>query len=212
MLRYSIDPGQITLRHFFDLTRKRRMLPGRWMLHEKMDEKFTKLSESGIKNLADLLFRLGSKEKLEIFTRESGLDPTYLKLLKREAGSYVARPLPLSAFPGIPFEYTELLKSKGIGTTRKFFELAQTENQRKTLAEATGIPEMRLKELFVLCDLSRITGVGGTMARIAYEAGIRSTAEFAVTKKRFEDQISEDDMQYCREYAKVISEMDPVNL
>jgi hypothetical protein len=211
MFSYSIDPGQITLRHFFNLTRKRRMLPSRVMLHERMEEKFAKLSESGIKNLADLMFRLGSKEKLEVFAKECGLDSTYLTLLKREAGSYLARPIPLSAFPGIPFEYSELLKSKGIGNTKRFFELAQTEDQRKTMAGTTGIPESRLKELFVLCDLSRITGVGGTMARMAYDAGIRSTAEFAVTTERFEYQITEDDIRYCMEYAKVITEMDHIN-
>jgi hypothetical protein len=208
MQSYTIDPARITLRHFFDLTRKRRMLPSRVLLHEKMDERFALLSGSGIKNLADLLKVLKSKEKLEDFALQSGLDSSYLTLLKREAGSYLARPHPLSDFPGVPFEYTELLKSRGIGTTRTFFDRAQTDAQRTELAGRTGIPETRLRELYVLCDLSRITGVGGTMARMAYEAGIRSTAAFAVTEERFEGQLSEDDMTYCREYAKLIAKMD----
>jgi len=212
MKPYSIDPGRITLRYFFDLTRMRRMLPGRVMLHENMDERFAILSKSGMESLADLISLLGTKEKLEQFVSQSGLDRKYLTLLKREAGSYLARPFPLSDFPGVPFEYTELLKSKGIGNTRRYFELAQTEAQRKEMAGLTGIPEERLKELHALCDLSRITGVGGTMARIAYEAGIRSTAEFAVTKECFGDLLSEEDINYCIEYAKVIAEMDMNNL
>ena len=95
--------------------------------------------------------------------------------------------------------------------TRSFFELAQTESQREDMARQTGIPKVRLKELFILCDLSRITGVGAAMARMAYEKGIRSTADFAVTKERFEEQIGADDIQYCLAYAKVIAVMDRIN-
>ncbi|MEN8202263.1 MAG: DUF4332 domain-containing protein [Bacteroidota bacterium] len=131
-----------------------------------------------------------------------------ITLLKRQAGTYLARPFPLSEFPGVPYEYTELLKSKGIGNTRKYFEVARTEAKRKELAGITGIPEERLKELYVLCDLSRITGVGGSMARIAYEAGIRSIAEFAAADKHFSDQFAEEDIRSCIEYAKVITEME----
>ena len=210
MQRYSIDPGQMSLRFFFDLTKDRRMLPGREMLHDHMEERFLLLSSSGMESLADLLDQLGSEAKLADFAFKSGLDITYLHLLKREAGSYLARPFPLSEFPGIPFEYTELLKSKGIASTRKFFELARTPSQRKVMSGSTGIPEARLEELFALCDLSRITGVGGSMARIIYQAGIRSTAEFAVTRLRFEDQFREEDIQYCLDYAKVIAEMDAI--
>lgn len=211
MLSYSIPPHQITLRHFFDLTKKRKMLPSRVMLQQNMEERFAQLSKMGIDNLANLLKTLGSTEKLEKFARQSGMGPDYLSLLRREARSYQAKPFPLSNFPGIPFEYTELLKSKGIGHTRSFFELAQTEIQREEMARKTGIPKERIKELYVLCDLSRITGVGAAMARMVYEAGIRSTADFAVTEERFEEHLGEDDIQYCLSYAKVITAMDQKN-
>jgi len=208
MKKYALDPGIFTLERFLELTRSRRMLPGREMLHEKIDERFALLQNSGIKTLADLLLFLGSKKKIEKSSSQLGIEYQYLVLLKREAGSYLARPFSLSSFPGIPFEYTESLKSKGIRNSRKFFENAQTDLQRKELAGKTGIPEERLRELYVLCDLSRITGVGGTMARIVYEAGIRSTTEFAENHEQFSDQFAEEDIRYCVEYAKVIAEME----
>jgi len=91
----------------------------------------------------------------------------------------LVRPFPLSDFPGIPFEYLELLKSKGILNTKELYDLVHLEQQQQDLSSSTGIPVYRLKELFCLCDLSRITGVDGIFARVLYEAGIRSTAEFA---------------------------------
>lgn len=114
------------------------------------------------------------------------IDPSLLSLEEfREltAGKSMlpARPFPLSDFPGIPFEYTELLKSRGIRNTKDLFEKVQTEEQQAELSQDTGIPEYRLKELSSLCDLSRITGVGAVFARVVYEAGIRSTREFAGT-------------------------------
>jgi len=93
----------------------------------------------------------------------------------------LVRPFPLSNFPGIPFEYLELLKSKGILNTKDLFEQVQSEQLQQEFSANTGIPAYRLKELFSLCDLSRITGVGGIFARVLYEADIRSVVAFAST-------------------------------
>ena len=139
--------------------------------------------------------------------------------MKREAGSYIAKPFPLSSFPGIPYEYVELLKSRGIKNTKNFYEQVQSDQQQAQLAESTGIPVYRLKELFTLCDLSRITGVGGIFARVIYEAGIRSTVEFTKTELTTiltscqtviekhgyaAGKLGEEDISYGINYAKVI--------
>lgn len=208
MLSYTLDPKRFTLVRFKALIKSRKMLPSRLILHENLDEHFARLSKSGMTTLADLFGMLKTKVMIESYALKSGLDVQYLILLKREAASYLARPFPLSDFPGIPFEFTEILKTKGIRHTKDYFENVQTEIQRKDLSGQTGIPDARLRELYVLCDLSRITGVGGSMARMIYEAGIRSTREFATGEKRFTDHLSEDDMIYCVAYAKVITDME----
>jgi hypothetical protein len=206
METYSLNPSLISLERFFQLIRTRRMLPGRLMLKEEMEERQNKLAVVGISNLKELIQQLGSKQKMESLSKRNNLPYPYLVLLKREAGSYLALPKPLSDFPGIPFEYTESLKSKGIKTTRDFFQGAQTGPMRVELASKTGIPEARLLELFVLCDLSRITGIGGTAARLFYEAGIRSVHEFAGIQSLQVSKLSEEDLSYCRDYARVIVE------
>ncbi len=219
MNHYSIDPSLLSLEEFKELTANRRMLPGRVMLHEQMDERFGLLKRSGMENLGDVLRILGSKSKIHSCAIQTGLTEDYLVLLKREAGSYIAKPIALSSFPGIPFEYVELLKSRGINNTKDLFMQVQLEQEQEELSASTGIPAYRLKELSSLCNLSRITGVGGIFARVLYEAGIHSTEEFANTdsasllnacqlvieKHAYAvGKLGEEDMNYGIHYARVV--------
>jgi len=219
MKRYSIDPSLLSLEEFKELTANRRMLPGRVMLHEKMDERFARLKRSGMETLEDILRSLSSKSKIQSFAIQTGLSEDYLVLLKREAGSYMAKPFSLSTLPGIPFEYVELLKSRGIKNTKDLFEQVQSELEQEELSTSTGIPAYRLKELHSLCDLSRVTGVGGIFARMLYESGIQSSRVFAgadipVLLKHCKSVIEkygyavgnlgEEDMKYGIHYAKVV--------
>jgi len=219
MKRYSIDPSLISLNEFRELTANRRMLPGRVMLHEQMDERFGQLERSGIDNLRDLFSTLGSKSKIHSFANQTGLSEDYLVILKREAGSYIAKAIPLSSFPGIPFEYVELLKSRDIKSTKDFYEIVQSNKQQENLSINTGIPSYRLKELSSLCDLSRITGVGGVFARVLFEAKIHSAEDFScsdsssllkacqlvIEKHGYAvGKLGEEDMNYGIHYAKVV--------
>lgn len=223
MKRYSIDPSLLSLEEFRKLTAGKSMLPGRVILQEELKERFQVLKDLGINTLGDLLRILASKSKIDSLAAQTGLSDTYLVLLKREAGSYLARPFPLSEFPGIPFEYTELLKSRGIRNTKDLFEKVQTGAQQEKLSRETGIPAYRLKELYSLCDLSRITGVGAVFARVVYEAGIRSSQEFASTdiptllnscRSVIEKhgyaagKLGEKDIQYGINYASVLVKCD----
>jgi hypothetical protein len=221
--RYSLDPDLIGLERFWELTRTRKMLPSRVELHQEMDARFLLLKNAGLSTLGDLIRRLSSPSKREAFSTVTGLSLGYLVLLRREAGSYLARPFRLSDFPGIPFEYTEVLKTRGVVHTRDFFEKVQPGEQQARISRETGIPIARLRELQALCDLSRITGVGGVFARVVYETGIRSSREFAGTDapvhyKLYREvtekvglsagHFSEEDIRYCIDYAKVVAESD----
>ena len=224
MEKYTLDARLLSLERFFELTRSKKMIPSRVILQDNIHERFQSLEDHGIENADQLIKALGSKEKIVEAASSTGIPEQILVLLKREAGSYLAKPFPLSDLPGIPFEYTEVLRSRGIRNTRDFFESVQTARQRKQVSAITGIPENRLKEIFCLCDLSRITGVGWLYSRIIYDSGIRSTREFAETdasvhimkyRETIEkygyktETLGEEDMQYCIDYARVILELNP---
>lgn len=218
---YSLDPVNFGLQLFYELTRSKKLIPSRIRLHEGIDGYFEALEKSGIKNLRQLIRSMANIEKIAALASETGVPEDYLILLKREAGSYISKPFLLSEFPGIPLEYTEVLLSRKIRNTRDFFESVQTSLQQIEVSKATGIPEARLREIFSLCDLSRITGVGGFYARIVYHAGIRSVKEFADTDAATHNELyleildkynypvkalGEDDLLYCINYAILLSE------
>lgn len=219
MKQYGIDPRLIGLQEFRELTAGRRMMPSRIVLQEQMDKRFAVLHRNGMEDLGDLLGILGSRSKIEAFSMQTGLSTDYLILLRREARSYLARPFALADFPGIPFEYIELLKSRGLKSTRDFYEKLQTTKQQSEFSHASGIPQYRLEEIFTLCELSRITGVGGVFARILYEANIRSAEDFArmepyalLERSRQVNEkygyeagnLADRDIQYGISYAKVL--------
>lgn len=222
MQGYTLNPELISLQLFYKMIRSKNMIPSRVVLKDGIDGYFRLLETKEIENLKQLNTALGNREKIRHFAVESGIPESYLTLLKREAGSYLARPFPLSEFPGIPLEYTEVLKSKGIRNTRDFFESVQSAEQRLEMAKLTGIPASRLTEIYTLCGLSRITGVGGIYARIIYHAGIRSVKQFAATDtathnvlylKSLEklgyplNALGEEDLQYCISYASLIAKL-----
>jgi hypothetical protein len=221
---YNLDREQFSLKLFNEQIRTKKMIPSRILLQEGREKYFGALEAKGIKNIKQLMAVLGNGDKIKLVARECGIPELYLTLLKREAGSYISKPFPLSDFPGIPLEYTEVLKTRGIRNTRDFFVSVQNIAQRTLMAKQTGIPESRLREIFALCDLSRITGVGGFYARIIYEAGIRSVYDFAATDATTHNRhyrevlekrgypvkkLSEDDLQYCIDYATLITLFNP---
>lgn len=222
MDHYTLNPEKFSLQLFYELSASKKMIPSRAMLQEGIKAHFDILEKKGILNLDQLIRALGNKEKIAAMALETGIPENYLVLLKREAGSYLSKPFPLSNFPGIPLEYTEVLKTRGIRNTREFFESAQSPEQRNIISQQTGIPEERLRELFSLCELSRIIGVGAFYARIIYHAGIKSLLEFAKTDPATHNELymaildrfgysvkalGEEDLQYCINYTTLLLEL-----
>jgi hypothetical protein len=91
----------------------------------------------------------------------------------------MAPPAPLAGFPGIPYEYVEMLKARGISTTTHFLQITGSARECILLARSTGIPEDRIREILALCDLARIRGMEPAVARGFYRAGIRSLFQMA---------------------------------
>jgi hypothetical protein len=98
---------------------------------------------------------------------------------RERASACLAEPAPLHLFPGIPFEYVEVLKSRGIDDSGIFLGVTRTLPHRTGLATATGIPAYRIEEIRSLCDLSRVRGVVPGVARVLYYVKIRSVEQLA---------------------------------
>jgi hypothetical protein len=147
------------------------LLPGRLVLAERTEERFSILRAHGIYSLKQLIEALKTKQKIARFTAESGLPLDYLTILGREARSYMPKLVFLRDIPFVDPEAVQRLAEAGILHSKHLFHRAKTPAERGALCSATGIAEETILELVRLSDLARVRGLGPTYVRLLYEAG-----------------------------------------
>lgn len=92
---YFIDTDKFSIDKFRNILLTKEILPGRIILKEDLDERFDILKTKKIKTLSDLLETLKTKQKIDRFSKETGLTVEYLTILRREANSYMSVPVKL---------------------------------------------------------------------------------------------------------------------
>jgi hypothetical protein len=201
-MRYTLDLSRIPLAAYQPLLAGQNLLPGRRILLDGLNRNFEALSAQGIDTLAQLKQRLSAPQKLAALAAATGISEEYLTILKREIGSLEQKPVLLSAYPGLDEALLVSLREQGIVTSKDGFERGEVDS-----------------ELFCLCDLARINGVGAVAARAFYEAGYRSVADIAAASAAemlarvsaanaehgyYQAKLGEKDMQFCIDFARLI--------
>jgi hypothetical protein len=200
---YTLPLEQISLSDYRQLLQRQNLLPGRRMLHEQLEARFSSFASVGFTSVAQLAMALATPKKLSTLANQTGISEEYLTLLRRELGSLTQKPVPISTFPNISQSIISELAASGIRTSKDYW------GQCKSPAD----------ELFCLCDLVRINGVGAVAARAFYEAGFVSvsavagatasdmlTRVSAVNEKEgyYKAKLGEKDMQFCIDYARLL--------
>ena len=78
----------------------------------------------------------------------------------------------LKEFLGVNHQHTQALRKEGVVTPEHMLKVGRTAEDRKNLAEKTGVPLDAVLELVKLADLSRIVGLKRKRARLYYDAGL----------------------------------------
>lgn len=162
-MKYNISLESLTIHEYKNLLKQQNLLPGRRILWQDIEENFVLFERQGIKSIAELKKIISSPKKIAAFASESGISEEYLTILKREIGSLEQRPVLLSDFPDIDASLLDELSVLGLRTSKAYW------NQKQDFTD----------ELFCLCDLVRINGVGPLAARAFYEAGYQSVLEIS---------------------------------
>lgn len=76
----------------------------------------------------------------------------------------------------------EKLRNAGINNTDKLLENAKTPQQRKALAESSGISEKDILRFANMADLFRINGVGQEFSELLEKSGVDTVPELAQRK------------------------------
>lgn len=176
--QYYIDFEKFSLQKFKRSLQKRKMIPSRIVLKQDIEERFNIFDSNGIKTLKALIDTLKSKQKIEDFSKKTGLSIEYLTVLKREVNSYHPNPINLDKFPGVDTKTVESLEKLGIRNTRQYFEKIFLGIGTNQLAKETKISKDQLDELASLSDLARLYGVGPVFARIIFDVGVNSVESF----------------------------------
>jgi hypothetical protein len=208
---YHIDLEKFSLEKFRDILITGEVLPGRKILKEKISERFEILESMGIRNVKELIDALKTKAKVERLSQESGVPKDYLVILRREANSYIPKPVNLKDIPGVDSEYIERLAAFGIKHTKHLFERARFKRDRAELSRLVNVPSDALLELVKLSDLARIGGVGPVFARILLDAGIDTLEKLSNSSA---DEVFERTIAVNKEkgYTKVMATLKDVKL
>jgi hypothetical protein len=89
------------------------------------------------------------------------------------------RPFKLRGFRGVRLEEVAQLEAAGVVTVEDALSAGRTPEDRRQLAERTGVPLASILELVKLSDLSRIGAVKSVRARLYYDAGLDTPHKFA---------------------------------
>lgn len=202
-VNYNLDLECLSVQEYRELLKIQNLLPGRRVLWQDIDKNFALLESQGIHTIAQLKKALSTPVKITAFVSVSGIPGNYLVILKREIGSLEQKPIPLATFPGINPVLIAELNEAGLKTSRDYFEYNQAQSD----------------ELFCLCNLVRINGVGPVAAKAFYEAGYRSVVDIAGAdaatmlekvsavnerQRYYKAKLGQKDMQFCIDFARLL--------
>ncbi len=201
-MKYCLNLESISVHEYKTLLIQQNLLPGRRVLLQDIDRIFAAIESRGISSVAQLTKSLSTPIRLESFAAAGDIPKEYLVILRREIGSLEQKPVPLSSFPNIDHNLLEK-NDEGIKTSKDYWE------------QTTDTSD----ELYSLCDLVRINGVGPAAARAFYEAGYRSVSEVAAadatsmlesvnavnaSRNYYRASLGPKDMQFCIDFALLL--------
>ena len=97
---YTLPLEQIPLDDYRQLLRQQNLLPGRRILLEQLDARFSLFADLGFATVAQLKAGLATPQKLAALAAKTGIPEEYLVILRRELGSLTQNPVSLAEFPG----------------------------------------------------------------------------------------------------------------
>jgi len=178
---YHIDLEQFSLERFQGILETAKLSPGRRVLQEDLPERFAALESAGICDLADLVAALKTRPRMEKFAEKSGLPLDYLTILRREANSYLPKPVRLRDIPGVDQAQIEKLAGAGITHSKHLFGRGLAHDDRVELAAQADISVEEVHELVKMADLARVYGVGPVFIRMLYDAGVKTVEQLVAS-------------------------------
>lgn len=193
MNSFYLDLSTISLREFFDTLVVENLSPSRQILVEKREERFLTLLASGATTLQGLVEAVKAPRSIERLAKSTDIPGDYLTLLRRQARSWLPKPVPLDRFD-VPSDLVDALAEIGISTGYDLFSvvtaLQSDQGSGPMRAGAVGAVAHQasvqslgaeLTRLVSMVDLTRVPGVGPVFARIFLSCNVDSCVGLATS-------------------------------
>lgn len=219
---YSLDLAKISIEAYKEILKNKHLLPSRKVLNHDIDNNFDAIDSCRIKNLDELKSSLSTAKKLGMFSEKSGLSKDYLTILRREIGSIEPKTVLLTEFPEIEEITMVSLIAIGIKFSKEYYDFYDSFKDKKEITQKISISEAKAQELYCLCDLVRINGVGAIAAKSFFDAGYKSVNDVANTtaeemlesvsniNQYYKAKLGTKDMQFCIDFARIIMSIENV--
>lgn len=185
MNSYYLDLSRISLREFYDTLTADNLAPSRKILLDEREDRFLTLAAAGVTTLQSLIEAIKTPRSAERLAGTTGIPMDYLTMLRRQALSWLPKPVPLRRF-SVSADLVDALAEIGIDTGYDLFSVAtalqgssRTPFSRSTIDAIThqaSVPSLAkdLAHLIAMVDLSRIPGVGPVFAAVLFDCGVDS--------------------------------------
>lgn len=176
-MRYHIDGHATGLDALQERLRSTDLIPSQEPLLDGMANKMASIKQAGVDSLGDLCSTLKTERSLTALAEHSGVDASYLKVLRRTINGFLPKPRSLKDVDWLESDAINSLNKAGIKNTEQYFEAAS--GDVVALAERAGIDQSDAHELQAISDLSRIQWVSPTFARVIVAVGLTNAAAVA---------------------------------
>tara|TARA_R110002096_G_scaffold257381_1_gene450790 strand:- start:115707 stop:116393 length:687 start_codon:yes stop_codon:yes gene_type:complete len=176
---YYVYLKSISIEKYKKILRKTELIPSWKILEDDIDRNLDILKKYNIRNLDELLIALKDKTKIQEFSKQSGLSPNYLEVLKRVVNGYRQKPNRIRDFSCLSEDVIGKLDKLGFKNTLKLYDTVITPEKRSEFSKKLGISKDEMMKLTKLTDLSRIRWVNHTFAYVLLESGYDTTEKVA---------------------------------
>jgi hypothetical protein len=178
-MTYHLDDEKINLNDLRKRIEETDLVPSRASLLVEIRSKFKLLEQADITTLANLRSELKNFKHLEAISRITGIDTSYLILLRREIESYFPKPFSLLAFDWLPKVEIAKLEAKKISNTATLYNSARNISNLTEFANSNNMDVVILAKLVQLADLTRVQWVSPKAARMLADATYDSVTKLA---------------------------------
>ncbi len=176
---YYTNARKVSLDDLKKRIKETDLIPSRVSLLDKIDENFSKLKKNSFSTLEDLRENLKNAAKISLVSKQTGIDVSYLTLLRREFEGYFPKPFPVKTFDWLPKNDLTKLENAGLKNSVLLFEALENAKRKNEIITTLGLEKKFIDEILSLVALTKIQWTSPLTARMLIAAGYDSVKKVA---------------------------------